>query len=225
MSLLRAAPLVLSFVTADALHMQSMAAVLGTGNPLKTGTVAETGATLLICAIGACLTLATSLLLVFCMYDAAANWLHRSQFHACKRKVERVNEVFQSKNKNELCPCCVEYIVTQNPAAKVVFLCGHRFHMSCTNAWFHENNCAPGRCPVCTQASGEVKSAMCPPVASCEDPSRDEAQLFILGRLHRKYPEIIDEACMKRWPSCHTEIWLSELSCPRYNSIFRKGKQ
>jgi len=52
--------------------------------------------------------------------------------------------------------------------------------------------------------------------------SWDEAKSFMLDRLHREYPDIIEKDCLKRWGTCHTEIWLSELRCPRYKSIFAK---
>jgi hypothetical protein len=50
--------------------------------------------------------------------------------------------------------------------------------------------------------------------------SWDEAKNFMLHSLHKEYPDIIKEADLERWCSCHTEIWLSELHCPRYKSIF-----
>lgn len=52
--------------------------------------------------------------------------------------------------------------------------------------------------------------------------SSDEAKNFMLYRLHEEYPDIIPQACVDRWTSCHTEIWLQELRCPRYKSIFAK---
>jgi len=53
--------------------------------------------------------------------------------------------------------------------------------------------------------------------------SWDEAKNFMLHSLHKEYPDIIQQACLARWCSCHTEIWLSELRCPRYKSIFAKN--
>jgi hypothetical protein len=52
--------------------------------------------------------------------------------------------------------------------------------------------------------------------------SHDEAKNFMLHSLHKEYPDIIQQECLERWCSCHTEIWLSELRCPRYKSIFAK---
>jgi len=52
--------------------------------------------------------------------------------------------------------------------------------------------------------------------------SMDEAKNFMLHSLHKEYPDIIRQDCLERWCSCHTEIWLSELQCPRYKSIFAK---
>lgn len=55
--------------------------------------------------------------------------------------------------------------------------------------------------------------------------SWDEAKNFMLHSLHKEYPDIIQQDCLERWCSCHTEIWLSELRCPRYKSIFAKHSQ
>jgi hypothetical protein len=38
--------------------------------------------------------------------------------------------------------------------------------------------------------------------------------------LKRQYPEIITDTNVSHWNTTHTEIWLSELECPRYLSIF-----
>lgn len=51
-----------------------------------------------------------------------------------------------------------------------------------------------------------------------------EAQQFILSSLHRQFPEIIPDACLQKWSSCHTEIWLSELTCPRPRRMQRTGR-
>jgi len=60
---------------------------------------------------------------------------------------------------------------------------------------------------------------------SCCQNSMDEAKNFMLHSLHKEYPDIIQQANLDRWCSCHTEIWLSELQCPRYKSIFAKHVQ
>eukprot|EP00435_Cladocopium_sp_Y103_P038090 s83_g10.t1 len=55
----------------------------------------------------------------------------------------------------------------------------------------------------------------------CIDAPRDEAQTFILHSLHRRYPTIITEECLESWAGCNAELWLTELKCPRYTSIFK----
>jgi len=52
--------------------------------------------------------------------------------------------------------------------------------------------------------------------------SWDEAKNFMLHSLHKEYPDIIHQDKLERWCSCNTEIWLSELNCPKYKSIFAK---
>jgi len=228
----------------------------------------ERGATAILWIVACCVGAAAVALAICCMYDTASYWYHKVHFHSCKRKVERVHGVF-SRRRGELplCPYCVEVIADQASPQKVVFLCGHRFHMDCANRWFLENpGKKAGRCPICSEAGsqdglGQADAPICsvlaraadsalpcaPPLGAwtpsaavsvdaeecCRDcreadPSdgvpapvlsdsvSDEAQGFILNSLHRRYPEIISVACVKRWLSCNTELWLSELSCPRW---------
>jgi len=217
----------------------------------------ERGATVVLWIVACCLGAAAVVLAICCMYDIASYWYHKVHFHSCRRKVERVHGVF-SRRKGELplCPYCVEIIADQASPQKVVFLCGHRFHMDCANRWFLENpGKKAGRCPICSEGplgfpdlQAAVSTSSCPsplgagaPTATvsvdakecCQDCREvdssdgvlapvlhdsvsDEAQGFILNSLHRRYPEIISGACVKRWLSCNTELWLSELSCPRW---------
>merc|ERR1712129_197387 len=80
---------------------------------------------------------AMALLFVCCFCDLFAHWQHWARFRACKRKVQLVNDAFSNRKGDlPLCPCCVETITCQPSPSKVVFLCGHRFHTDCVNAWF-----------------------------------------------------------------------------------------
>jgi len=168
-------------------------------------------AAVLLYVMTSCVLLVTSVLVLGCLYDAAARWLHRAHFCSCVSKVRKVHEVFRTrKGEQLLCPYCVEPI-SSSYSKPVVFLCGHRFHTDCANRWFVENPGKAGRCPTCEKI--EVNSR-----------TKCETLTFILGSLRRKFPDIITEANVDRWSSCHTEIWLSELRCPRYNSIFRVEK-
>jgi len=182
----------------------------------------ERGATAILWIVACCVGAAAVALAICCMYDTASYWYHKVHFHSCKRKVERVHGVF-SRRRGELplCPYCVEVIADQASPQKVVFLCGHRFHMDCANRWFLENpGLEAGRCPICSEEccrdcrEADPSDGVPAPVLS--DSVSDEAQGFILNSLHRRYPEIISVACVKRWLSCNTELWLSELSCPRW---------
>mmetsp|Transcript_3758 Transcript_3758/g.10005 ORF Transcript_3758/g.10005 Transcript_3758/m.10005 type:complete len:280 (+) Transcript_3758:156-995(+) len=217
----------------------------------------ERGATVVFWIVACCVGAAAVALTICCMYDTASYWYHKVHFHSCRRKVERVHGVF-SRRRGELplCPYCVDIIADQASPQKVVFLCGHRFHMDCANRWFLENpEKKAGRCPICSEGplvfpdsqatvprpsgapplgAGAPRAtvsvdaeACCPdcreadssdsgPAPALNDSVSDEAQGFILNSLHRRYPEIISGACVKRWLSCNTELWLSELSCPRW---------
>mmetsp|Transcript_89649 Transcript_89649/g.238143 ORF Transcript_89649/g.238143 Transcript_89649/m.238143 type:complete len:292 (-) Transcript_89649:56-931(-) len=208
------------------------------------------GAAVILYGVTCCVVLAASALMVCCMYDAAAHWCHRSHFHSCQTKVQRVHEVFfKRKGEPTMCPYCVEYIGSSRQP--VVFLCGHKFHMECANKWFRDNPDKSGKCPLCEDgcfkakcpAEDEEPAMPAPPAPTaldlavraenrcCEthnspvESSNDEALSFILSSLNREYPDIITEDCVKRWSSCHTEIWLSELRCPKYNSLLHKQPQ
>lgn len=195
--------------------------------------LAAFGETALFYGVLACAAICATLLMACCIWDAMAHWRHWAHFRACERKVRRANEVL-SKRKGELplCPFCVEPISGQPSPSKVVFLCGHRFHTDCCNEWFLESPAAAGRCPICEDGApvqrqskdGAAGSPVAEDGDSANDGCNDEAQSFILLSLHKQFPEIISEACVKRWSSCHTQIWLSELNCPRYNSILHKHR-
>lgn len=172
--------------------------------------VVPRGAVLLLYFVTSCVLLVTSVLMLGCLYDAAARWLHRARFHSCVSKVRKVHEVFRKrKGEQLLCPYCVDPI--SKSSKPVVFLCGHRFHTDCANQWFVENPGKAGRCPTCENPHVSSRT-IC------------ETLAFILGSLRRQYPDIISEANVNRWSSCHTEIWLTELRCPKYNSILRGEK-
>jgi len=186
--------------------------------------------TLALYIVGCFVGLSILALAVCCLYDAVAHWCHRARFLSCQTKLQRVHEVFLSqKGELPLCPYCVEAISVQPSPWKVVYLCGHRFHMCCANQWCREFPDKAGRCPICDgpQASTlEVKKGCECECTSATDSldSTDEARSFILRSLHRQYPDIITTGCVSRWASCHTEIWLSELARPRYSSILRKHR-
>jgi hypothetical protein len=184
----------------------------------------------LLTGVATCLALAAAALLTCCVYDAVSAWRHRARFRACQRQVKLVHEAFHSKRGDlPLCPYCVEHISCQRAPNKVVFLCGHRFHVECSNKWFQENPDVPTQCPICVDyVSGAppTNNSCCNSNANAyEKESADGALAFMLQNLRRRYPEIISEECAKRWISCHTEIWLSELVCPRYKSILRKHQK
>jgi hypothetical protein len=252
-------------VAAAHMHFGTPAAlVLGHDpSPPEREKLAELGATVILGLVAGLAGLAAAALTVCCMYDTASYWYHKVHFHSCLRKVQRVHEVFSGRRGElPLCPYCVENITEQASPQKVVFLCGHRFHMDCANRWFLENpGKTAGRCPICSegplafpfeQGSFDkpakssmdlarplrAKAAPAPWAAAAEaqnscrpcqeadladgasapagDSVSDEAQVFILGSLHRQYSDIISKACVKRWSYCNTELWLSELSCPRW---------
>eukprot|EP00927_Polykrikos_kofoidii_P078911 TRINITY_DN75708_c0_g1_i1.p1 TRINITY_DN75708_c0_g1~~TRINITY_DN75708_c0_g1_i1.p1 ORF type:complete len:352 (+),score=35.27 TRINITY_DN75708_c0_g1_i1:87-1058(+) len=171
----------------------------------------KTGTWVLLAIVAVILTLAAIALALGVLYDGVARWLHRARFHACKAQISRINQATKSK-KDEfvLCPCCIEPASSNRSPTNVVFLCGHRFHTECTNKWYAENPEVTTYCPICVNAA-------------LEDPQADGALSFILWSLHWRYPEIITKVCIARWLHSSPELWMSELKCPKYKSIF--GKQ
>eukprot|EP00933_Yihiella_yeosuensis_P055613 TRINITY_DN5445_c0_g2_i2.p1 TRINITY_DN5445_c0_g2~~TRINITY_DN5445_c0_g2_i2.p1 ORF type:complete len:327 (-),score=53.50 TRINITY_DN5445_c0_g2_i2:350-1330(-) len=194
---------------------------------------------ILYCAV-AFLCLGLALLVVCFVFDTAASWMHKATFHACKKQVARVQEALMTgKDDLSLCPYCVQSLEHTLHKAKVMFLCGHRFHLGCINQWFREHPQKAGCCPICDGVREDSEPLVCTPCTGGEEEPRttplkelregdtgsmefprDEAQNFILQSLHRQYPHIITKECTKRWAECNAELWQSELECPRYSSIF-----
>jgi len=200
--------------------------------------------------IGSLLALAALLLAACLLIDIIMRWRHAAIFWSCQRQVQRVQQaLMKGKDDLSLCPYCVHSTGNTSPQNRVKFLCGHSYHLKCINKWFKECPNATECCPVCAAAQDKSDQMQCfecgtcqPGAGKCEgdtgstgDDSQmpdlpcDEAQIFILKSLRRSYPKIISEESVERWSTCNTELWLTELTCPKYNSIFsslfkREGK-
>mmetsp|Transcript_104267 Transcript_104267/g.299839 ORF Transcript_104267/g.299839 Transcript_104267/m.299839 type:complete len:250 (-) Transcript_104267:71-820(-) len=167
---------------------------------------------------------AAMLLLVYSAWSAIDQWRHWARFRAVERKIQRASEAF-NRPQDELlvCPCCVEACSSKPSPSQVTFLCGHRFHTDCCNAWSKaaRSTAAIGHCPICENGprcsgkQGEASERTAIPAQPPIDDCNDEAQYFILSSLHKQFPEIITEECVQRWASCTTHIWQSEMTCPR----------
>eukprot|EP00929_Paragymnodinium_shiwhaense_P013228 TRINITY_DN121093_c0_g1_i1.p1 TRINITY_DN121093_c0_g1~~TRINITY_DN121093_c0_g1_i1.p1 ORF type:complete len:312 (+),score=91.94 TRINITY_DN121093_c0_g1_i1:140-1075(+) len=189
-------------------------------------------ASFLVAGVALLLAFFSVALLVCAAYDLGAHWFHWARFRSCEAKVKRAHEAFHSKSGDlALCPYCVESLSMKRGPSKVVFLCGHRFHVQCSNKWFSENPLSSTHCPICRDVdpfSGpcqpclpgaeEAEAAAGATKATEEASAVDGAFGFILQNLHRMHPAIVSEDSVARWMKNNTEIWLSELKCPRYNS-------
>lgn len=165
--------------------------------------------------LACCVILACIVLSIVWVYDAMLHYQHRMHFKKCEQKVMRVHDALQNKTGAlPLCPCCINEVPMKASPNALVFLCGHRFHTTCANNLFLKQRT---QCPIC-EAPPPMQCYPCDEGGSV-DPT-NEAKTFFLQSLHEQYPEIIPKSSAKRWVSCHTEIWLSELECPKYNSIF-----
>lgn len=170
--------------------------------------------------LSGCFGLVCVLLSVCGLYDGISRWQHLSRYRACREKIQNAHEVFQQGDVQELtlCPICVSSLPQSAEASKsgshVSFLCGHRFHASCCESWSHRFRESTGRCPVCSLAHSSI--------AGHQGNEVCEVKKFILRSLREQYPEVISEHHLERWASCHTELWLTELSVPRYLSIWHQ---
>lgn len=202
--------------------------------------------------VASSLGLAWVLLSLCCVYDTLLHWRHRHHWAVCAQKIKRVHNVFQNgKGEVHLCPVCVEWVPNDyvdnhlKKALVVSFLCGHRFHSECLQKWFRRNPSRQGRCPICNlphlfscdeglkDDKAKLKSTEMVEMTENDNFSDacrsvnavDEIKSFFLRSLKLQYPEIITDDNLGRWKSTHTEIWLSELECPRYVSIFKNWRK
>lgn len=213
--------------------------------PLQHGSPGERNVNGRMAALFACLTGVA--LNVALAYDLSARWCHTLRFERCKRDLQRIQEVLLKGDGDvPLCPCCVNPIKPAMFRSRVVFICGHGFHLDCANRCFLENQQLAGSCPLCIlmgmqaacaqprvtvqgaedlldEVKGCVGKQSVEPVVSPIGLASAELRSFMLASLRRKYQDILSEACIQRWESCHIEIWLSELVCPKYTSLFSVG--
>jgi len=169
----------------------------------------------LLCTFTGCLALGFLLLVVCLLYDTVRAMRHRARYRSCHSKVMRVHNAFQEHREERLCPCCLDPVTIDPQVDVVTFLCGHRFHLACANEWLKRHH---GFGKVCLICHGPWSL---PDNMKAENAIND-GKLFHLQRLHEMFPDIIDTPALERWCSCHTEIWLSEIQCPRYSSIFAR---
>jgi len=165
-----------------------------------------------------------------CFYDFVALWQHNAYFNTCRKQVQSVHDMFLKPHwDSPLCPICIEH-VPKTASNSVIFLCGHRFHTECANRWFLSKVRTGERCPICHSVDDSMNDRECEDGEVLPDHAHGlgtDAKNFFLQSLSVKFPEIISKNEVRRWCKCHTEIWLSELDCPRYKSIFslRKGEK
>jgi len=167
--------------------------------------------------------------------DLIMNWRHRSRFNTCLKKIEHVHRVMvQASGEMPLCPVCIDSMPRcagdhqkGHGRQTIAFLCGHRFHVDCVDAWFTRHPKSQGQCPIChltyslTASQAEHPEEEAIELDACRSMnSVDEMKDFFLRILQEQYPDIISDENFQRWRSCQTEIWLSELECPWYNSLF-----
>lgn len=190
---------------------------------------AATSRAALLRAVGGLVVLALG---VACICDLAARCRHVARFRQCRRKVQHVHrELLRQDHDLPLCPYCIEFVRGQPSSGKVVFHCGHCFHLACANRFFVDHQERAGLCPICCDSMAKAKApeAVCAaregeskggePGSSQISSLEESGRSFLLTSLRRMYPETISEACMLRWAACHVEIWLQEIARPKYRSL------
>lgn len=109
---------------------------------------------------GVLLGFITTLLTVVALYDLSLWRSHRARVKSCKGDVRRVQHVLlQGESDDPLCPYCLETVRNTWIKSKVVFICGHCFHMDCANLCFEndDDDVQPATCPLC-RCSGSCAS-------------------------------------------------------------------
>lgn len=100
---------------------------------------------------------------------SSRSWQQR-QVKACKCALSRVQHVIlRGDGDAPLCPWCVDFVDGASKS-RVVFICGHCFHMKCANAFFTLHPDKVGACPVCVVPDGPAVEA----VISGADPAPEE---------------------------------------------------
>lgn len=161
--------------------------------------------------------------------DGVGRWRYLARFELCRKQLRRVQEIAISPKCDEIvCPVCIE-MVSCTPAIDTVgFLCGHRFHTACANHWYDTNACLSGHCPICDSCQqrdgqpNESTASSCAGADGSGENTRDETALFCLRSIARQFPELVTEERVCQWSKQHANasVWLSELECPQYRSIF-----
>lgn len=164
-------------------------------------------------------------LFLCCVYDSVKRWRQQAKFALCCKQVRRIQDMLNAPNSDVVqCPICIENVLPAPSSEAVVFLCGHRFHLKCANEWQKARAHHGGRCPICNSnqdmSERPEDSQHCNELDGASGGSNGLATMFYLHSLSRLFPEFIHENCVRRWSNLHSNVWLSELECPRYRSMF-----
>jgi len=148
-----------------------------------------------------CLGLASAGLLAGALYDVLARRRHGARLLACRGDMQRVQEVLLAGDGDvPMCPCCLEYVRSSCFKSKVVFICGHSFHVGCANTCFLLQDRAGGSsrggasCPLC--APSEKTKERCCAVEEAEErePKKEEKgevpELVVLAP-EEEVPELV----------------------------------
>lgn len=179
----------------------------------------------------ACVIIGIAFVFLLWVYDLFLHWRHRAYFRCCQKQVQSLSKVFERPNHEmPLCAICIEKLPSElsSRTETVVFLCGHRFHTECANSWHSSKLLSACMCPICDGCDNCESDNLVGKdydVEANSTSSSDEARVFFIRSLSKRFPEFITQECVRRWSKCHTELWLSELRCPPYLSIFTLFKE
>jgi len=156
--------------TAPAAQAVPVQAALAAEGEKDAGTAGETSTSSLLMALSFSVGLASASLVACATYDGIARRRHAARFMFCRTDVQRVQQVLlKGEGEVPLCPYCLEYIHNTWLKSKVVFICGHGFHLDCANKCLSQAQFSAGACPLCAEASAGPLAAVKPTAGGAED--------------------------------------------------------
>lgn len=154
---------------------------------------------------GCFMAFAASVLLICVATILIKNWLLQVTLRSVRVKIQRANEFFLGLHSDQpLCLHCVEFMPSSS-SGTVRFLCGHSFHVSCTNKCYKTGKFLPGSCPICPgqpnlSSAGAAKQT----AESMQDlgakesresggSSSDLARIFTLQSIRERHPGVLSK--------------------------------
>lgn len=196
--------------------------------------------TILRHTFGCLVAFVASILLIYAAAMVIKSWARQVTLRRVRVKIRRANEFFLGLHgERQICLRCVEFIKPSSPST-VTFLCGHSFHVRCSNDCYKkrsqeygDSSCCPGSCPICagnpiatTPQSNEQAmeaSQELPDISEAQGGnSQDLARLFTLHSIREQYPGVLSGEEFQRLATEPTAVLQSEMQFA--NQLQREAK-